>query len=114
MPYTDRDIQEAKDILMQSGIDYWTRDAWLTDEGALVLIEDDDENPEKITISPVQLLDWLTTLTGPTDLIKQVGDPYQKMAIAMMMVRDWADLDYDVETGDLIVQQIALGEVRYG
>ena len=50
---------------------------------------------------------------GPARLIQEVGDPYQKDAIARLASWD-PDADYDAATGDIILQAITLGSIVYG
>lgn len=110
--YSDQDIEAAKDILITSDIGYWVKEARILDDGALYLVEDDDE-AEPVRISPIRLLSWLEG-PEPHKLIADLGDDYHKHAVALMTTRNWADLDYDIITADVIVQWIALGEIRYG
>lgn len=112
MTYTPADLEAAFDVMCAADIGYWTREAFVNKEGAVVIREDDDD-AEAVRITPAAFLDWCKT-DGPAELIKQIGDPYQKTAIADIISHNWDNWDYDAETGDLILQQMILGEVRYG
>jgi len=112
MTYTAKDIESATDLILAADIGYWTRMAEMDNAGNVTICEDDDD-AKPVTFTPADLLDWLAT-DGPVELIKQIHDAYQKNAINDTRYHNWDDWDYDVETGDLILQQMLLGEVRYG
>lgn len=105
------DLIHAHDVLVDAGgyIGYWAVAYWV-DADTLVVREQDDAR--EWWLRPKDVLAWLDS-DGPAALIKQIGDPYQMAAVAMMKARNWDELDYDAETGDLIIQQMILDEVRY-
>jgi len=111
MTYTPADLETAFDVMLAADIGYWTNEARIDAENALIVCED-DEDAKSVRITPAAFLDWLKT-DGPAALIGQIHDRYQKAAIADLVAHNWDNLDYDVETGDFIIQQIVLGEIRY-
>lgn len=111
MTYTPADLETAFDVMLAADIGYWTNEARIDAENALIVCED-DEDAKSVRITPAAFLDWLKT-DGPAALLAQIHDRYQKAAIADLVAHNWDNLDYDVETGDFIIQQIVLGEIRY-
>jgi hypothetical protein len=111
MTYTPADLETALDVMLAADIGYWTNEARIDSENALIVCED-DEDARSVRITPAAFLDWLKT-DGPAALINQIHDQYQKAAIADLVAHNWDNLDYDIETGDFILQQIVLGEIRY-
>lgn len=112
MTYTPADLEAAYDVMTAADIGYWTREAWVNSENAVTIREDDDD-AEAVRITPAAFLDWCKT-DGPNKLIDQIGSRYQVTAIRDIVAHDWDRWDYDAETGDLMLQQMILGEVRYG
>jgi hypothetical protein len=113
MTYTARDIEGAKDFLLTGGIGYWAQEATVLEDGSLRVVEDDEDMPIVATISPTDLLNWLTGEDGPRRLIAATEDIYQKCALLGLMALDWPEADYDADTSDLVIQTLAFGEIRY-
>jgi len=112
MTYTPADLEAAFEVMCAADIGYWTAYAYALKDGSIEILED-DEDASAVLITPAAFLDWMQT-DGPAALINQIGDPYQKAAIADIIAHNWDNWDYDAETGDLILQQMILGEIRYG
>ena len=106
---TEIDRNAIEDIVIAADIAYWCQ-AYYEDNTLLVIERDSDK---KFVLTIAQIFDWI--LAGNhNDLVNSIGDPYQKTAIRDIVARNWEELDYDAETGDLILQWILFGELVYG
>ncbi len=107
--WTPQDLENIQDMLDAADVGYW---ATARHDGQVVVIRERDGDA-LAQISPATVLDWLAT-DQPLALIRALGDPYQRAAIASLMARDWDGVDWDAETGDLILQWMIFGEIIYG
>lgn len=117
MTPTQEDLEAALDLLMTAGAyaNYWADAHWM-DDNVLVVRErepDEDEGDREWWLRPDDVLHWLDS-DGPSDLVRQLGDPAQQAAVALLKARDWEAADWDAETADCILQQMILDRVVYG
>lgn len=99
----------AEDLLATAAIGYWANAEWV---GSALLVTEIEGDAEAL-ITPASLLDWLNG-REPLALIRALGDPYQRGAVAGLMAHDHEGVDYDAETGDVVLQAMVLGRIVYG
>jgi hypothetical protein len=114
----DEFVRESlTDLILEipSAVSYWGAvDGGLSDDSVpRYRIVDKDDQTMKVDVTVESLYRWCLS-DGPKTMWLQAGDPYQIQALKDLHLMEWGDIDWDVETVDLVVQGMLFREIVYG